>query len=213
MASELARGLAIWFALACAALAAEDPQAEIHLWTDASGRFSVQAEFVRAEYSQEKKSLLVYLKKPDGAIIPVPMDSLSQESKELAVRLQANRGADPKTPGPKAGKTAEAASADAPVGPARKAGKPAIYGYALPFKGTDCRGFCTAGKTLFVFDYPNRTLLGLQGERFAPVDTMQGWHVGDVAMVGRVPHYCSRGRILTKVQGKVREIPIARART
>jgi len=63
MATELARGLAVWFTLACAALAAEDPQDGIQVWTDASGRFSVQAEFVRAEYSQDKKSLLVYARR------------------------------------------------------------------------------------------------------------------------------------------------------
>lgn len=211
MASKLARPLAIWFALACAALAAEHATNEIHEWTDASGRFSVQAEFVRAEYNQEKKVPLVYLKKADGAVIPVPLDSLSQQSKDLAVRLQAGRRAEPKTPGAKAGKAAKAASADAAAGPARKSGKPAVYAYALPFKGTDCGGFCAVGNTLFVFDFPNRSLLGVQGDRFAPLDSMDGWHVSDATMVGRVPHYCSRGRILTKVQGKVREIPVAGA--
>ena len=211
MTSNLARGMAIWFTLACAATAAEDVKNEIHLWTDASGRSSVQAEFLRAEYNQEKKVPLVYLKKPDGTIIPVPFDSLSQPSKDLAVRLQVGRGADLQAPRPTAGKKAKAASSDAAAGPARKAGKPAIYAYALPFKGTDCGGFCAAGNTLFVFDFPNRSLLGLQGDRFAPLDSMQGWHASDAAMVGRVPHYCSRGRILTKVQGKVREIPVAGA--
>lgn len=211
MASKLARVLAVWFPLACAATAAEDVKNEIHLWTDASGRFSVQAEFVRAEYDQEKKASLVYLKKPDGTIIPVPFESLSPPSKDLAVRLQAGRGANPSMPGPKAAKTAKAAPSDAAVGPARKSGKPAFYAYALPFKNTDCGGFCAAGNTLFVFDFPNRSLLGVQGDRFAPMDSMQGWHVSDVTMAGRVPHYCSRGRMLSKVQGKVREIPVAGA--
>jgi len=59
MANGLARGSAIWFTWVCAALAEADPQVEIHLWTDASGRFSVQAEFVRAEcgdYATERQT-------------------------------------------------------------------------------------------------------------------------------------------------------------
>ena len=114
-------------------------------------------------------------------------------------------------PQPNEGKLSQAATADGFAGPARKAGKPPIYAYALPLKGTDCGGFCAAGNTLFLLDFPNRSLLGLQGDRFAPIDRMKGWQVNDAAMVGRVPHYCSRGRILTKVQGKIREVPVAGA--
>ena len=57
MTSELARGMAAWLALAWGAAVAEDAKSEIREWTDASGKFTVQAEFVRSEYSQEKALL------------------------------------------------------------------------------------------------------------------------------------------------------------
>lgn len=62
MTGTLARGLAIWLAVACAARGAAELQNDAHRWTDASGKFRVEAEFLRAEYSPQKKTVYAYIR-------------------------------------------------------------------------------------------------------------------------------------------------------
>jgi len=65
---------------------------ELHIWTDASGEYKTEAEFVGAKHRKEDGSTLVILKKPDGSTVEVPIDRLSPASKGLAVRLLRSRG-------------------------------------------------------------------------------------------------------------------------
>lgn len=67
-----------------AAAAATPPADELKInrkWQDASGQFSIEAEFVTL---QEGK---VELKKPDGKIISVPLDKLAAADQEIARKL------------------------------------------------------------------------------------------------------------------------------
>ena len=57
----------------------------VRLWTDASGRFRVRATLVRQDGAK------VYLRKPDGKEIAVPLDKLSPQDQQFVSRLRSNR--------------------------------------------------------------------------------------------------------------------------
>ncbi len=71
--------------LSLAMLAILSPSALGRIWTEGSGNFSVEAEFVAVRGDS------VTLKKPDGSVIKVPMASLSESDKQFIAR----RGAAP----------------------------------------------------------------------------------------------------------------------
>lgn len=68
-------------AIACCLIASA---ALAETWTDASGTYSIEAEFVKLDPGQS-----VTLKKPDGTVISVPLSKLSVASRNLAEQLHA----------------------------------------------------------------------------------------------------------------------------
>lgn len=87
-----------------------------------------------------------------------------------------------------------------------------ITTYTFPFPAKETRGFCTHGKRIFVFHHPTRTLYASNAQdSLSPVESLEGWAISDVAIVGGTPLYCSRDRTLRIVNGKVTTQPIAGA--
>ena len=76
---------AAWFLAAVAAVA----QGEVRKWTDNSGGFSVQAEFVELAGNQ------VALKREDGTTIHVPLEKLSSADQEYVRHKTASKPANP----------------------------------------------------------------------------------------------------------------------
>jgi len=102
-----------WLALAvgglCACLLVVGT-ATAETWTDASGSFRIEAEFVGV---QDKN---VLLRKPDGKTVSVPIERLSGESRELARRLyELQRSAAPATAGSRAASSTATVTAAPPA--------------------------------------------------------------------------------------------------
>ncbi len=70
--------LRILLVLICGLLAAAAPAAWARKWTDVTGKYSVEAEFVELKDGQ------VRLRKPDGQVITVPLEKLSAADQEHA---------------------------------------------------------------------------------------------------------------------------------
>ncbi|MGB7347845.1 MAG: transglutaminase domain-containing protein [Pirellulaceae bacterium] len=84
----------------------------------------------------------------------------------------------------------------------------AVTAYWIPID--DARGFCEHEGRVVVFDHPRRTLFVSERDgRMSPVESLDGWAVSDVAMVGKTPVYCSRDRVLQVVHGQVKQTKLA----
>ncbi len=71
------------------AAAAALPAAELRTWTDVTGRFKVEAEFV------ETKGDVVALKRKDGTRLEIPLARLSEPDKQLVKSLMSSEADDP----------------------------------------------------------------------------------------------------------------------
>jgi hypothetical protein len=90
MLGQISAGLGV-LAIAVVAVTAADnaSEGEYHRWTDSTGTFGVEAQFVGITYDRETKVSLLTLRKRDGTTISVDVKRLSGESRALAVRLNA----------------------------------------------------------------------------------------------------------------------------
>ncbi|QDT12591.1 transglutaminase-like domain-containing protein [Planctomycetes bacterium K23_9] len=76
--------------------------------------------------------------------------------------------------------------------------------YSIPIQGA--RGFCEHAGGLAVFDHPRRTLFVSNREgKMRAVESLDGWAVSDVAIIGQSAVYCSRDRILQYAGNSVKK--------
>jgi hypothetical protein len=106
MAKRIIAGLtALVIGLVTATAGDDASQGDYRKWTDISGRYEIEAEFVEVKYDKEKTTTVVTLRKRDGSILNVDVARLSAASRRLAIRLNANQRAAVRREPP--GKTAE----------------------------------------------------------------------------------------------------------
>ncbi len=92
--------------------------------------------------------------------------------------------------------------ADAAGGPART--RPV---FSIPID--HARGFLLHEGQLMMFDHSRGILFAADKDfQFQMAESMAGWAVSDVAIVGQTPTYCSRDRVMQVIQGRVVQTPI-----
>ncbi|QDU36609.1 Transglutaminase-like superfamily protein [Maioricimonas rarisocia] len=81
--------------------------------------------------------------------------------------------------------------------------------YALPIEKGGCGGFCTEGRSMYLFQYEGRQLYEVSSSgRLLPRENVSGWYVVDAAVIDGAPIYCSRNRVFRKFAGKIKVNPI-----
>ncbi|MBN2534499.1 MAG: transglutaminase domain-containing protein [Spirochaetales bacterium] len=84
-----------------------------------------------------------------------------------------------------------------------------ISRFILPFKDKEARYFFSYGNTFYFGEESKRTLYRVKEDyTLMPVDDMAGWYVLDAFIIKEKIYYCSRQRILTKENNKVKIIPV-----
>ncbi len=92
MTTKLAAVLGTLLLTSAMSIAADDAsQGRYRKWTDASGKFELQGEFVGVSCDQDKKPTSVTLKKRDGTVLNVELTRLSADSRRLALQLNASQ--------------------------------------------------------------------------------------------------------------------------
>jgi hypothetical protein len=81
-AAELAKSKLSELGVEPAAEASDSPAAELRTWSDATGKFKIEAELIKVEAGK------VELKRKDGQIVSVPLDKLSKEDQDYLAQLK-----------------------------------------------------------------------------------------------------------------------------